>query len=323
MATDKAEAITQYQNQLPKPEKRALFLLVSAGGSIASIIALIALVFASENNPAMPSQGLVAIWFLIALVIVLFGYICWSESWKIRNYSQSIYFIHYINHLIRDELSAMRCGDRHDLEAATQKILDEIASCFSVLKGRVFEVSLKGIEINPDEKCKENLLIAKDACRSGPRRSYDKGHEVKRNTAFRDLYYFKNGCSRYYLCNDLLKEYQEGKYDNTSFEIESIGRPETSSFLGFNRIKKWPLTYKSCLVLPVRYISQFRPPGDEQSEKPPHWDFWGFLCINCESRNVFLKNIDPELAGAIADAIYTFFTQEQEMCNRKAEEERE
>jgi hypothetical protein len=129
------------------------------------------------------------------------------------------------------------------------------------------------------------------------------------------------------MCNNLLKEWKLHKYKNTSFNKPEVREPELKTFLGYSYVANWNLPYKSTLVLPIRYLKEFIPPskddgkpnmrinllkrfsiptndGDKLTMK---WKFWGFLCIDCNSRNVFHKDLAPELGLAFADLLYIFF----------------
>jgi len=86
------------------------------------------------------------------------------------------------------------------------------------------------------------------------------------------------------------------------------------------------LQYKSTIVLPIRYFSEFKPPKQvlpperlPPKSSYPEWKFWGFLCIDCNSRNIFDPEFAPELGGAFADILYIFLTQTKILLDKKEE----
>jgi len=133
-------------------------------------------------------------------------------------------------------------------------------------------------------------------------------HRLDENTDFHDLWYAQNGCTRYFLSNDLMKRWKQHKYKTSSFK--EVGEPYLQSVLGIDMIRNWRLPYRSALILPIRYVSTFNPP-EEQTHDMLHWRYWGFLCIDCNTPGCFDDRYCPELGGAFADGLFTLFSQSE------------
>jgi len=136
-------------------------------------------------------------------------------------------------------------------------------------------------------------------------------HLLDDNTDFKSLWYREVGAIRYFLSNDLVELYRDGKYENSSFE--EVGTPTvTCHWQGFRFVKNWNLPYKSTIVLPIRYIPDNQI-GEDINGDHKEYRFWGFLCVDCNSKNVFDKIYSPELGGAFADVLYMLFSQLEKM----------
>jgi len=295
----------KYENQLPKTGRFSLGGLFAVLSGAASILGLVLSGSLSDDIQALVYSG-----FLCFLFMILVGYIFYREKKKLHRYALATHYVHYVNHLVRDELVRASKGKSEDLEDTTAKILDAIANCYSLLTGKKCRASLKDFNINDS-----NQRVVKSAARSTGGMSDDHEHLISENTDFENVYFGKNGCSRYYLCNNLKKAYLMNEYKNSSFEIS--GYPERKNFVLFSWISSWSLKYNSALVLPIRHINSYIPPGseDDHEKVKENWHIWGFLCIDCSSAGVFKQDFDPELGGACADALYTLFTQSLSLIN--------
>lgn len=306
-----------YREQLPKatkPRFEIIFVYVAGSASILGII------FSPYLFPDQDSlRTIIYSIFLVSLVFILFIHVYLQSRRKLHRYSEAILFTHYVNHLVRDHIANIQKCDTsiNVFDDILEEILDAIAQCFSMLLGKRCRSCIK--TLNDDFRVntyKRDRISKKLSAR------YDdpkEGHFLRENTDFENLWYALEKCSRFYLSNNLLRDWKYKKYKNSSFQ--TVGEPKLSR-LGY--VYNWNLNYRSALVLPIRFFDIFKPPKQECSlEKKPEaqevdqWKFKGFLCIDCNSRNIFDKQYSPELGATFADILYIFFTQTEHFLNQK------
>jgi len=124
-------------------------------------------------------------------------------------------------------------------------------------------------------------------------------HTVAKNTCYqRVLTNFMSGNKQdklFFLSNDLPGEVD---YENSSFEqypdFVDISKEDSKQ-----RRTKWPLEYKSELVVPI---------SAWDSTKEDELAILGFLCIDCqlEKKEVFNEEYDVKMIKGIADGLYDF-----------------
>ena len=305
------ELATKFEDQLPKAPKFSFGVFFNYVAGFVSLLGVFATsIFITDPN----SISFIYISALTIITLSLFVYIHLLRRRKLHRYAQSVIFTHYINHRIRDALKEK--PDNTHIEYLTVKLLNAIATCFSIITGTRCRSCI--VELKPDF---ELTVVARDEISIISDKKEEKKHYLKDNTDFEDLWYAKNGCSRYFLCNDLIKLWHKAKYKNSSFN--EVGEPKIEYLLGIlPRVKNWKLPYKSALVLPIRYIESFHPPKKQAPDKlnnsrNSRWNYWGFLCIDCNSMNKFDDLYCPELGGGIADSLFTLFSQYQSNINAK------
>ena len=292
------EIQTKYENQLPKPEKWRFDRIFGYVTGIASIAGLVCAPLIIQQQDVL---NYLYMGFLSILVILLIIHAILVEKRKLHRYAQTVFHSHFAQHLVRDSLSDLRESQVGNLEKTTQKILDAISNCFSITSGKTCRASI--VELSNKF---ELTVVARDSMSEIKAIPRHKKHLLEGNTDFRNLWYSINGCSRYYLNNNIIKSWIKHEYLNSCFNEYS--EPEIKSFAGFTFVKKWPLNYKSALILPIRYISEFEPPKDTKT-CTPNWDYYGFLCIDSISKDSFDERYSPELGGIFADMLYTYFSQ--------------
>ena len=292
-----SEHRSKYESQLPKRESWSLDRIFSYLGTLATVIALIASPLIIEDPSHVSYIYLI---FLSILVIVLIAHAVMVEKRKLHRYAQTVLHTHFAQHVVRDSISGLVNSNRVNLEMTTEKVLDAIANSFSITSGKTCRASIIDID---DEF--ELSVVARDTLSSIGAVPRTKKHTLEENTDFRNLWYSINGCSRYYLNNNIVKSWIEQNYRNSCFAEHKD--PEIKSVLGITFVKGWPLKYKSALVLPIRYISEFVPPKEE-NKKEAHWKYFGFLCIDSISKNSFDERYAPELGAIFADMLYTYFS---------------
>lgn len=286
-----------YKAQLPKRPRFQLGILFAVLAGLASIFGAFYPFLSEENQPSLVSV------YLIVMNVLLWVFILILFFHKERRYSQSVFFTHFVNHVIRDCLANARV-QKLSKDTLTE-LLNAIAECLSILTGVRCRASLK--ELHSDLTIS---TVARNST-SDPTPGLDSSgpHALADNTDFYTLWYALEGRTRYYLCNDLLAAWSNRLYKNSSLAYSGKVL-EPHKYLGWLLLsREWPLPYRSTLVLPIRYISDFSPPVEGQTMLPKHWDFWGFLCIDSNSRNVFNARYLPELGATFADAFYILFNQ--------------
>jgi len=292
------EIQTKYEDQLPRLERWNFDRIFGYVAGLASIIGLVGAPFVIQNQDFLSYLYMAFLSFLVMLLIV---HAVLVEKRKLHRYAQTVFHSHFAQHLVRDSLSELGAGRDCNLEKITEKILDAISNCFSLTSGKTCRASI--VELSDTF---ELTVVARDSMSSIRTTPRTKKHKLEANTDFRNLWYSVNGCSRFYLNNNIVRSWIKHEYDNSCFA--EYGEPEVSSAAGFTFLRKWPLSYKSALILPIRYVSEFSPPKDTRTHVP-HWAYYGFLCIDSVSKNSFDERYSPELGAVFADMLYTYFSQ--------------
>lgn len=294
-----------YKNRLPTPPLvtfGTVFVAITGCASLAGL-------FVSISTPGKTTSDVLFSVFLILLTLSCLAYTVIQAHKRLHRYAEATYFYHYVNHSARDYLSQLISREDRDrnLSDFLAETLTAISTCFSIVTGKQCRCCIK--ELKRDQEIitarRDNLSEAQAESQRILRDTNIK-HTLDENTDFYNLWYAEEGCYRIYISNNLPNDYRFGRYKNSSFEI--LGKPEISSFLWRTYIRKWTLPYRSALVFPIRYISEFKPPSHERSgpTENPHWKYWGFLCVDCNSKNVFDYRYAVELGGAFADLLYSF-----------------
>lgn len=295
---------SEYKNQLPKLGSKFdllnSFSIISGIGSIAGVI-----LFYAAANPDLLSKIYAA--YILAIATLFIGLSIYLTFRKDNRYAQAVLFIHLVNHCIRDYIALLSIHNEKPKKEHLKNILDSIAECFSVLTATKCRVALKGLNQNL-----ELVTVERNSSSSIDRMKVASmvKHSVDSNTDFCNLWYSINGCSRYYLSNNLRKEFLKQQYSNTSFESYG-GKPVISHYFVYSRVSNWRLPYESTLVVPIRYIKDFNPPvveGTVSNSQVPGWEYWGFLCIDSNKKNIFDRRFAPEIAAAFADVLFIYFS---------------
>jgi hypothetical protein len=295
----------QFDDQMPKWQPWTVERLVALIGGIGGLFALVVTFFKLDHL----RDDVQTYIFFVEISVFCAGlllYLYFTSRRKLHRYAQSTYFVHYINHIIRDQIATMEAGKSAEIsEEVLKDIVNAVANCFSILTGKRCRCCIQ--EITPDS---DVVTVVRDSITSTQSANTDsKPHNIEDNTDYANIWYGRNGCPRFFISTDLKKLWSAGKYKNSSFRV--YGEPETISLLGFTFVKKWTLPYKATIVWPIRYMPEAAkwPVLDIQelaslpTEKRPF--VWGFLCIDCQSRKTFDLVHAPELGAAFADAIFT------------------
>jgi hypothetical protein len=293
-----------FDDQMPKWQPWTAERVVALVGGIAGIVALAVTFFKLDHL----SNDVQAYIFFVELSVFCAGlllYIYITSRKKLHRYAQATYFVHYVNHIIRDQIALMEAGKPGDIPAILQDIVNAVANCFSILTGKRCRCCIQEIRPNSDV-----VTVVRDSITATQSANTDSGaHNIEANTDYSNIWYGKNGCPRFFISNNLRRLWSTGQYQNSSFNV--YGKPEVLNLLGFWVVKKWPLPYVATIVWPIRFMPEAAKwPGldmkglaDLPPEKRPF--VWGFLCIDSKSRGTFDLVHGPELGAAFADAVFT------------------
>lgn len=281
----------------PRPSLGELFLLrgLTIAGSTVSILVLVYWPTIVQTT----GEWLYAI-FLNILVWLSVGYIAQLHFRKTPRYARAIGHIHFVLDAIRDVLATLRVlaldpdKDPEKMEEIVtdqlSDILTAIATAFSIVTGHNCAVCVK--EVRGDEV----RTIARDIFSSATRRRIDvkkniEGQKIDDATGAQSVIRQTINHGSYYLGNDLPRLYKKGLYKNPGQHGD-----------------KWMLPYSSTLMVPIRYVPKHqRTP--RVTDEPDQTVIWGLLCIDAPSRKCFRNSIDPDLAMAFADALFSMFSQ--------------
>jgi hypothetical protein len=299
-----------FVEQLPRWHPWTVERILIIVGSIAGILALLITFFKLEYLWG-DQQLKIFVFELFALCLGLILYLYFTSRRKLHRYAQAVFYIHYINHIIRDQIAGMEAGKAIDLMDLLQNIVNATADCFSLLTGKRCRCSIH--QVKPD---KDVEIIIRDSVTGTQYPNTDsEPHRIEDNTAFDNIWYGKEGSPRFFVSNDLIKMWRENRYKNSSLAV--YGTPEKIEILGYTFVTKWPLPYKATIVCPIRYIPKdcmwpLLTAGKLAATPEAARPFvWGYLSIDCKSRNTFDITHCPELLAAIADALFNVFHAER------------
>jgi hypothetical protein len=188
------------KNQLPKfspwTAERAINLL----GAVAGIVGLI-LVFTKYDDLTKDEKSLVVFTYLVVIILILLAWIYSLTRKRLDKYAQTLFYIHFVNHIIRDHLADLS-DDRKaaSLTEILRDCVDAIATCYSIITGRMCRVSIKEIK----NLSQGQIITAMRDTISAKRAAGDDGeHFISENTDFENIWTAREGCSRYFRSNNL------------------------------------------------------------------------------------------------------------------------
>lgn len=261
---------------------------------IANIVTIVGVVFAAYTYYQGSSDARsTEIAFCITILIMLFAcsiHIYTFYKKKMHLYIEIGSYMHHIGHIMRDSISNLeyecKCGtiNQNIFEKEFKSLLDEIlgviSKLFTLVTNTNCAVSIK--VLNEDKTIKTYI---RDSYSRIERRTVDEAqveHTLEGNTDFDNLFFSKEGCDRFFICNDLPKLWKKGYYKSTSFA--AIRRdPKVIPIGSYRIICEWPLNYKSTMVFPIRWILNSIPP-DNLDVSSDGWRYFGFLCIDSRKK---------------------------------------
>lgn len=191
---------------------------------------------------------------------------------------------------------------RDQIRLACQKLCDKTAKAFTVITSTNCFATIKVYSQKTKVARLKTVTLCRDQHQTKRRKYSDSkkiDHWIDENTDFSKI--FNNiGAQEgeYFICNRIPFR---SDYRNTSFK--SYREPYSSDlpFIGsLIRYLRWPLPYKSTLVVPIC-------PGiaEERIED----NLLGFLCVDSKSQNAFRIDHDVDLLSGIADGLYNIIDQ--------------
>lgn len=291
-----------------------IFRLVLDGATIVAVVCgAVAILWGAPDFATKAAYT-----YILVVNAVALTWIAVSQSSAAHRYSRGIEYVHRVNHQVRDYLAARQRGQEPgSLTKAVADILTTISESFSVATLRQCSATIKQLQYaGLDKKDFTVKTFARDTkCDPSRRRTDGDCYLVSDNTDFLSLLDGTEKNRDSFFCNNLPGLYPE--YKNSSFKV--CGDPEVAfsieaPFIGSVKImRKWPLAYKSTIVVPIRHISvngwgRFDEiaNADDDAEVPR---YIGFLCIDCPSRRVFHNEYACEMMYAYADVLYALFSE--------------
>ncbi len=244
--------------------------------------------------------------FLFLILVVLYGYYLYLTYTDSRNakYGESLSTIttgfaniHDLNRYNTNQLATKM------IEQHLKDLCTNISFALTTISGYKVSCCIKVMT----QKDNGTDYVLKTLCRdthdglSRARPDYKKEHLVNANTDFKTLLNdLENGKSRHFMSNKLnwLKQ-----YDNSSFDSYG-GKPNwTNSYLAdffllILRTVRWPLPYKSTIIVPIIPVNY-----------KPNDGILGFLCVDSKHMFVFRRYYDVDLLVGLADGMYNSINQ--------------
>ena len=249
--------------------------------------------------------------FLLSYCITLFGYVLYLHGNKPMRYAVVPGYAHVAIHQARDLIHFLDESLNDDslrpevmqtnVDATIIAILDQIATCFSVLTGKRCAVCIK-------EMTNGKLIVTYRDTGSSVLRGIKSGrsHNIDEDTPCNQLFLEFPNQTDVYCCNDVVKEWQNNRYKSASFD--TLGQPTVKELFGLRWVKSWPLKYSSCLTGPIRAMSK-KPVLNNSTNQSHHGPstYVGFLCVDCSSRGVFQPNKMADVLWIFTDILYILF----------------
>ncbi len=274
-------------------------LVLTVVGFASGVIALG--LFGNDVFGWMDDQGLYALFLLSILLLLLlinaaYVQLTWGRD---RKYAKTLKVLNAGFASVHNELDKNHDGviDLEDARIACEAMCNNLSRAFQVITGTMCSATVKILLWDEDEGDMYAHALARDEVGKRVRAMNDKldrvKHYVKKNTCFTELIKcIETTKEDYFLRNNLPRENAKKTYRNTSFD--TYGEIDKGIFV---RLRRWPLPYKSTLVVPIAPNSP-----QERTEN----NLLGFLCIDSESRYAFSKDYDVDLATGVADSLYNF-----------------
>jgi hypothetical protein len=273
---------------------------------IAAVTAIIAFLPAYFVVP-QEITGLVVAIFLMLLSMAAIIYIIMLHRDPAMRYGYIVKNLHSISHCFRDAIVRSSCNVNDGkspteiFESAIQEVLNISTDIFASISGKKCSCCI--VSLSEDLKLS---AITRDKWSEIERKDGDRkisGISIDENTPFEKLWHSMDDCSNAYICNDLPGEWLKKEYTDILLKDK---KPNMLYGLECSRITRWPLPYKSIMVIPIRFTARDAVIPERNTDKGGR-DHWGFLCIDSEAKKTFDHYFAFYTGCAIADALYVFF----------------
>lgn len=252
---------------------------LSGYASIGGLLLTVASYFTKDTSIHI---GLLAFTALIFIFLTLFSFNRYSTASRYLEGEEEIRELH--NSIILEK-SKIKTNNFEGIIFELSKICTQISDAFGKIKGETIGVCIK--YINGDLSNPYVKTLCRDTHSQNKRKDFDNSDELDyllKNTDFEHIFkqldnhnHFK---TMFYCENRLANKHQ---YNNS--HLRDVELP--SGFWSYySRRKKWPLPYKSAIVVP--FLS---PDGKSIA---------GFLCIDSPQSNGFSKEKDVVILQQIA-----------------------
>jgi hypothetical protein len=165
-------------------------------------------------------------------------------------------------------------------------LCEKISHAFSIITATACHVTIK-IVVFENGRPKVQTFCRSSKSRFCSGKKVD--HWIDKNTDFLEVFENIGKRSGYFFFSNRLPFLFD--YQNTSFEIH--GKPSNNLFM---RLWKWPLPYKSTIVVPIC------------PENPTKDDLVGFLCVDSKAIGSFKKEYDVDLLLGVSSGIYNLIS---------------
>lgn len=298
-----------YAEQLPKRQSFSLKDIMQF--AVLAVYAINLWILSFGGTSGAPLWALTYLLIFLGLFNIVFSSNSYRRRWRA---AEAIIHLHASIHAVRD------CVASYDkdptLSEALKDVLNSASHAMSIVNGAQCYATIKELDNYPigDKGEKENkckiIAMNDDYAKILPR--YNLGEFLSKDyTSIDSLLAKRNGCSRYYLCNDIKRSWKERKYNNPVLVYAQ------ATITRWGRVENWDLPYLSTLVVPIRYIVC----GKEEIKadyathtKLEKTDYdesivRGMLCFDCVEKNRFDQRYSVELAAAYADLVYILLSQ--------------
>lgn len=243
----------------------------------------------SANTPDIAKFGYIIIGFF-AICHFLESLYLKSKWGRNTKYGEVLSIINEaysnIHHLKFNEINDEKVGVK-----AFSNFCDAVSKSFSIISGVNCAVTIKLLE--RDSINNKEIIETMDFCRNRdsikkrhPKRDEKINHSLQINTDFHHIFEnFGTPKGDCFFSNRLPLLLN---YSNSSFK--RYGEPTTFYPL---RLVKWPLPYKSTIVVPIC------PKGAKNDS-----ELIGYLCVDCKKMFAFKIDYDVDLLKGISDGIF-------------------
>ena len=261
------------------------------------------------------TETLAAVIYIIIFSVALVVVIAVREYQVMRKekYANVTEKIHDVCHNIRNLQTFINCmyPDEKTTKKEIQtviaeckerlsKILDDTAGIFQMLTSTRCRVAVKtvfehdGDELYLDTLARDNTSTNrwKDLDNRRVRENKDR---LDGNLTMRRLM-TEETTSSHYICNDLTAKAAASFVGTSSDAYHDHFRAQIEHQRGWTNRQRWILPYKSTIICAIRQPQMERLPDQVEAV--------GLLCVDSESRGVFVEQWDVQLCFAVADALY-------------------